>query len=160
MSVNRYSAGLLSPSSVPAGAVYAEMLAGASKSISIKEIRVVSATNIGANVGISRAFAIGTGAATGIATGIAHRTVGGASGAEGCLQAAWVSSGITPTGFVSKLRQETLEVGTGAVLSLWRESHDGPLVLEPRQSLLLVNHGSGIHGGALFVNVTWEEGPR
>lgn len=155
--VNRYSAGVLSNGTVAAGAAYAEMLAGATRSISVKEVRVVSATNVGGNVALTRAYAIGTGAASGIATGVAHQFVASAPSAR--LQAAWSSSGITPTGYVSKLRQETLQIGTGAALSLWRESHDGPLVIEPNSSLLIVNQGSGIQGGAVFVNVTWEEGP-
>lgn len=143
-----------------AGAAYAEMLAGAQRSVSVRSITLSNASNAPSSVALVRASAIGTGAATGIATGIAHRIGGGSPPSTAArLQVAWSSA---PTGSTSKLREAVLPVGTGQVLELWNE-HDGPLVLEPSASLLLINSGSGIAGPSgvpLFnVNVTWEEGP-
>lgn len=155
--VNRYSASVLSAAVVPAGTAYAEMLAGAERSISVKEISVTAATNIGGGVALSRAHAIGTGAATGIATGVAHQFVASAPSAR--LQAAWSSSGVTPTGYVSQLRRDILPIATGSSVTMWRASEHGPLLIEPNSSLLVVNAGTGIQGGAVLVNVTWEEGP-
>ncbi len=154
---HRYSAGVLSASSVPAGGVYAEMLAGATKSISVREIRVVSGSGLGGHVAIARAFAIGTGAATGIATGVSAR-LGSTPTTSARMQMAWTSSGVSPTGFGTKMRTEILAAATGADLALWRYD-DGPIVVEPNGSLLIVNGGSGIQGGPMFVNVVWEEGP-
>ena len=154
---NRYSAGVASAATTAAGAAYAEMLAGTEKSISIKQIHVTSGSGVVSNVSIARAFAVGTGAAAGYATGVAHVPFGCASGPTARLQAAWSSA---PTGYVSKLKSEVLAGSTGASLALWRESFNGALVVEPGQSILLVNQGSGIVGGPLFVNVTWSEGPR
>lgn len=156
----RYSASATtSVSSTAPGQAYAEMLAGTEKPISVCQILVSTRTNVGGAISLARAYAVGTGAATGIATAVHHR-IGATTSAR--LQVAWTSSGVTPTGYHSKIRQSLLPVATGQVLELWNSSSDGPLVIEPSGSLLLVNQGSGFQGsgldGLLSVNVTWEEG--
>lgn len=142
------------------GSVYAEMLAGATRAISVCAIRVTTLSNLGGEIAIARSFAIGTGAASGIATGVSHR-IGGQTGvgtAGARLQAAWTSSGVSPTGYASRLRSEILPTATGTIIDLWRED-DGPILVEPGQSLLLVNAGSGVAtGSGIRVNFTWSEG--
>lgn len=158
MPIERYSVTFDPLVPVNSGHVYAEMLAGAADPISIKSITVTTKTNLGGQVALSRSRAIGTGAATGVFTGVAHRM--GATSATGPAKAyiAWSSSGVSPTGFTSRLRSEVLPVGTGSSTSLWDSVYDGPLVLEPGTSILLMNHASGIDAGGLRVNVTWDEG--
>lgn len=152
---HRYSAAIDGAANVAAGAAYAELIAGATKAISIRSINVTTKTAVGGSIALSRSFAIGTGTAAGIATGLPHRSTSAIPAATARLQSAWSSS---PTGYTSKLRSTILPVATGQSRELWSEE-DGPLVVEPGASLLLVNSGSGIDGGGLKVNVTWTEGP-
>lgn len=153
---HRYSAAIRVPAPVGVGQAYAEMLAGATNAISIRSVTLTTTSNVGGEVSLERAFAIGTGAATGIATAIAHWA--SSPTPQGRLQVAWSSSGISPTGYVSYARHEVLPVATGQMRTLWSED-DGPFIVEPGSSALLVNHASGIAGGGMQVNVTWEEGP-
>lgn len=150
---HRYSATIDSAGSVNAGAAYAEMLAGATKPISVRAVLVTTKTNIGGSFALCRAHAIGTGAASGIATATSHRTGSPVSTAR--AQAAWSSA---PTGSLLKFRSDILPVATGESSVLWHEL-DGPIIVEPGNSLLLVNSASGIDGGGLRINFTWEEGP-
>lgn len=148
---HRYSASINRAGPVNSGAAYAEMLAGATKSISVRSVSVTAASATGGEVALVRASSIGTG--TSIATGLAHRSGSPVTAAR--LQSAWSSA---PTGAVPVFRSELLPSATGGQRELWHED-DGPLVLEPGTSLLLINQASGIHGGGLRINVTWEEGP-
>lgn len=147
---NRFSASIDSASPTNAGGCYAEMIAGASKSIVVESITITSKTNVGGTVALSRSYAVGTGSAAGIATGVSHRV----GTAMGRLQSAWSQA---PTGFGSKLRGEILPVATGSTRQLWSSDVDGPLVIEPGASLLLVNGGSGIDGGSFKISASWEE---
>ena len=162
MSIERYSSGGHRGGSIAAGEAYAELLAGAGSPVSIKSITITSASNAGPNVALVRSFAIGTGAATGVFTGVSHRSIATQPTAIARLQIAWTSSGASPTGYGSKLSEEQLPLATGSTKVLWDSKRDGPLVLEPMTSLLLVNGGSGFAGSgadaALKINLTWEEG--
>jgi hypothetical protein len=152
--VDRYTVGFETAASVAVGAAYAQMLAGASDPISIRSIRVTVPGGVaGGHVALSRAFAVGTG--TTVHTGAAHRTLGGTAMAR--ISSAWSQA---PTGYVSRLTVDQLTVATGATRLLWSDEENGPLILEPGAALLLLNHGSGIAGGSLQVNVTWDEGRR
>jgi hypothetical protein len=153
MGIERYSVGFETGGTVAGGAAYAEMIAGASDPISIRSIRVTTNSNIGGTVALSRAFAVGTG--TSLHTGVAQRTLGGTAMAR--AQTAWSQA---PTGFVSKLAVDTLPVATGQVRQLWSCEEQGPLVLEPGTSLLLINGASAPSAGTLAVDITWEEGRR
>lgn len=156
--IERYSATVDQTTATSSGQAYAELLAGAADPISIRRISVVTLTNIGGAVGLARSFAIGTGAATGIATGVCHRAVATTATGPARAQVAWTSSGVTPTGFVSKFRSDMLPVASGQQRTLWDSAIDGPLVVEPGKSLLVVNSGTGVDGGGLRINFTWEEG--
>jgi hypothetical protein len=153
MGVERYSVGFETSGSVAGGAAYAEMIAGASDPISIRSIRVTTNSNIGGTVALSRAFAVGTG--TSLHTGVAQRTIGGTAMAR--AQSSWAQA---PTGYVSKLTLDTLPVATGQTRQLWSYEQQGPLVLEPGQSVLLVNGASAPSAGTLAIDITWEEGRR
>lgn len=152
---HRFSASVDVAGPVGVGAAYAEMLAGATKPISIRAIVLTTSSNVGGQVALMRAHAIGTGAATGVATAVNHR-MGATSAAR--LQVAWTSSGVTPTGYVTRIRHAIMPIATGSVRELWREE-DGPLIVEPASSVLLINHASGIQGAGMHIDVTWEEGP-
>jgi hypothetical protein len=159
----RFSASIDQRLAPGSGSAYAEMLAGASEPISVRSIRITTLTALGGEVGLARSFAIGTGAASGLATGVAHRIGGYAptsmptSAAR--LQCAWSSSGVSPTGYGSLLRSVMLTAATGASYELWRDE-DGPLAVEPSNSLLILNQASGaIPGLGLRLNFTWEKGP-
>ena len=160
MTIERYSVGIIRGTSVSAGQAYAELLAGASDPVSITSITVTTSTAVGGSVALSRAYGIGTGAATGVYTGVAHRSVATSPTGPARAQIAWTSSGVTPTGYVSKLREDILPIATGQSRTLWDASIDGPLVVEPAQSLLVLNPGTGIDGGGLRINFSWEEGRR
>lgn len=164
MTIERYSVGFHRGGSIAAGEAYAEMLATAGSSVSVKSVTVSTASNAGPNVAIVRAHAVGTGAATGIFTGVCHRTIGTQPTGPARVQIAWTSSGVTPTGMTTKLKEEQFPLATGAHRVLWDCDRDGPLVIEPGKSILLVNGGSGFAGSgadaALKFNVTWEEGSR
>lgn len=162
----RYSASIDVASSPAPGAAYAELLSMATGGAVVHAIRVESLSGAGGNVGLTRAFAIGTGIVTGpsaaIATGLPHRLLSPTmpvGSALTRLQAAWSSSGLTPTGFVSLLRTAVFPGVTGTLRELWRSDIDGPLAIEPRGSLLFTNQGTGVATGAgLKISVTWEEG--
>lgn len=148
----RYSAAFEVAATTSSGGIYAEMLAGATRPISIIAIRAVAGSNIGGMVGLARSFRVGTGTAAGTYTGVNHRTV--ATGPFGRVFAAWTQA---PTGLPGLLRDDVLPVGTGLVHEIWRQE-DGPLVIEPGNSILALNQGSGINASAFRLNVTWEEG--
>jgi hypothetical protein len=148
----RFSAAIVSAATINSGAAYAEMLAGATKPISVRSIRVTTLSGVGGAVALSRSFALGTG--TSIATGIGARVTATTPTTTAQINAAWSSN---PTGFVSKLREDVLPLGTGIMRELWG-ADDGPLVIEPGKSILIMNQGSGIQGGALLVSALWEEG--
>lgn len=158
MSIERYSVGFSRTTTVAPGQAYAELLAGAADPVSIKLITVTTASAVGGHVALARSHAIGTGAATGIYTGIAHRLGATAATGPARAQVAWTSSGLTPTGFISKLKDELLPIATGQSAVIWDAQSDGPLLIEPSKSILLVNQSSGIDGGGLRINITWEEG--
>jgi hypothetical protein len=149
----RYSVGFDRAADVTSGGAYAEMVAGATKPISIRAVRVTNSSHAGGHISLVRSFAVGTGAPSGTYTGTSHRTLGATS--EARAYAAWTQ---TPTGYISKIRDDVMPQATGSSNELWRED-DGPLVLEPNTSILIINQGSGIAGGGLHVNFTWEEGP-
>jgi hypothetical protein len=162
MTIERYSVGFHRGGSVSAGEAYAEMLASAGSPVSVKSITVTTGSNAGPNVALVRTFGIGTGAATGIFTGVAHRTIATQPTGPARAQIAWTSSGVTPTGYSTKLREEQMPLATGATKTLWDSHRDGALVIEPSASLLFINGGSGFVGSggdaALKFNITWEEG--
>lgn len=162
MTIKRYSAGVSIPGAAASGQAYAELLAGAADPISVKLITITTGSNIGGHVGLSHSFAIGTGAATGIYTGVAHRlaSVSATATGPGRAQIAWTSSGASPTGYGSRLKNELLPVATGQSCILWDATTDGSLVVEPNKSVILFNQGSGIAAAGLHVNFTWEEGRR
>lgn len=153
MSIERYSVNVDTPASVAAGAAYAELLASAGSPVSVKSITLTTASNIGGQVALARSYVIGTG--TTVYTAVAHRTIATQPTGPARVQTAWSSA---PTGSVSFLKQEIMPVATGQQRTLWDSSRDGPLVIEPGASVMLMNHASGIQGGLLNVNFTWEEG--
>ena len=149
--------------SIPAassGAIYAQMLADATRPISIRTITIVPRTNVPLEIGLVRAFAVGTAGATTVATGIAHRHPNQANMA-GKVEYGWSTSPTCgATGANGFFRRE---IATGTRLLLWR-LEDEPIVVEPTgvgtgsAGLLLMNVGSA-PGPALDVHVTWEYGP-
>lgn len=153
MSKERYSVGFETAAGVAAGAVYAEMIAGATDPVTIHSIKVTTNSNIGGQVALVRAHAVGTG--TTVFTGVAQRTIGGTAMAR--AQTAWSQA---PTGGTSRLAIDSLPVATGQARQVWSAEENGPLILEPSTSLLLVNTASGIAGGSLLVDISWEEGRR
>lgn len=151
----RYSVGIDSAASAASGAVYAAMIAGATKAISIRSIRVTASSNAGGHIALQRASSVGTATAAGTFTGVAHRVASSVAAATAKAANAWSQA---PTGYVSHLRDDILQIATGTYKDLWREE-DGPLVVEPNSAVILINQGSGIAAGSLHVNFTWEEGP-
>lgn len=151
----RYSTGFVQAASINPGAAYAEMVAGATKSISVVAVKATADSGAGGSIALVRAFAVGTGAGTGTYSGVAHKIASTGSGASGKVFGAWAQQ---PTGFVGRLQDVVLGAATGTHRELWR-IEDGPIVLEPGQSLLAVNQGSGINGGGIRFNFTWDEGP-
>lgn len=152
----RYSATIEAATPVAAGAAYAELLASATRGAVVHAIRVETKNAVGAQLGLARSFAIGTG--TSYATGVAHRLASPTmpiGTALSRLQAAWSSA---PTGFLSRLRDEVIGAATGTLRQLWSSDVDGPLVIEPGKSIVVMNPGSGIDGAALKIGITWEEG--
>ena len=164
MTIERYSVGFHRGGSVAAGEAYAEMLATAGDPVSVKSITVTTGSNAGPNVALVHAYAVGTGAATGVFTGVAHRTIATLATGPARVQIAWSSSGVTPTGYRTKLREEQMPLATGSTKTLWDCDRDGPLSIEPGKSILFINGGSGFVGSggdaALKFNITWEEGRR
>lgn len=161
MPIERYSVGFeCATTAVAPGDPYAEFLAGARDPVSIRAISVSSSSNVGGDIALRRSFAIGTAAASGIYTGVAHFAGATTPTGPARVQVAWTSSGVSPTGYVSNVKDEILPVATGQTRQLWDASVDGPLLIEPSKSLLLINQGSGIHVGGFHVNITWEEGRR
>ena len=161
MTIERYSVGFTrSGPPLASGEAYAELLAGASDPVSIKSITVTTGSNLGGHVALAHSSAIGTGAATGIFTGVAHRLVATSPTGPARAQVAWTSSGVSPTGYVSRLRDQVLPIATGQTRTLWDSSIDGSLVVEPSKSLLVLNQGTGTVGSGadLRINFTWEEG--
>ena len=147
------------------GAIYAQMLAGASRAISIREIIVVTRTAVPTDLAIARSFSVGTASADNVATGVAHRKPR-QTDLDGTVEIGWGTSPSGPTGAHSYLRRELVGGGfsgaaTGMRHIMWSEM-DGPLAVEPTGAtgagLLLVNVGSAA-GAALDVIVTWEYGP-
>lgn len=142
------------------GAMYAQMLAGASQSISVREITVVSRTAVATEIGLARSFSVGTASAGNVATGLAHRTPA-QSGIQGSVEIGWSTSPTGPTGAHSFLRREVVGAATGTRVPLWT-ADDTPILVEATgmtgAGLLLVNVGSAA-GAALDVHVTWEYGP-
>lgn len=140
------------------GAIYAQMLAGASKPISIRSVTVVTRTGVATEVGLARSFSVGTASAGNVATGLAQRST---NAPFGSVEAAWSTSPTGPTGTHSYFRRETIGAATGTRVDLWR-AEDGPIAVEPTgmtgMGLLLANVGSAA-GAALDVHVTWEYGP-
>jgi len=140
------------------GAIYAQMLAGATKPITIRAVTVVSRTGVATEVGLARSFSVGTASAGNVATGICHRAT---EGVVGTVELGWGTNPTGPTGVHPYLRRETIGAATGTRVELWKFD-DGPLVVEPTgmtgMGMLLVNVGSA-PGAALDVHVTWEYGP-
>lgn len=159
MPIERYSIGIdIVVANIAPGQAYAELLASAAAPISVHELTVTSATGNGAVLALSRSAVVGTAAATGVATGaVPHRGVATVpTGAQ--IRIAWSSSGLAPTGFVSKIRNDILPLATGSVRTLWDSTLDGPFHVEPGTSLLLLNGGSGIDANALKVQLTYSDG--
>jgi uncharacterized membrane protein len=145
------------------GAAYAQMLAGATKPISIRSIALVARTAVATEVALARSFAVGTASAGNVATGLAHRARSQAN-VIGRVEYGWATSPTAvATGAAGYFRREVLAAATGARVELWRDE-DGPIAIEPTgvgtgaAGLLLVNVGSAA-GAALDVHVTWEYGP-
>lgn len=144
------------------GALYAQMLAGATRPISVREITVVTRTAVATEIGLQRSFSVGTASAGNVATGLALR-VPNQSSVQGSVEIGW---GTNPTGVATGahgyLRREVVGAATGTRIRLWTED-DTPITVEPTgmtgMGLLLVNVGSAA-GAALDVHVVWEEGPR
>lgn len=140
------------------GAIYAQMLAGATKPISIRSVTVVTRTGVATEVGLARSFSVGTASAGSVATGLAQRSTGTPVGS---VELAWGTNPTGPTGVHSFFRREVIGAATGTRVELWR-AEDGPLAIEPTgmtgMGLLLANVGSAA-GAALDVHVTWEYGP-
>jgi hypothetical protein len=158
MSIERYSVGFAVPGTVAPGQAYAELLAGAADPVSVKTITVTTGSNNGGHVALSHSYAIGTGAATGVQTGVAHRLSATSPTGPARAYLAWASSGVSPTGYISRLHHELLPIATGQVRSLWDATVDGPLIIEPGRSVVIVNQGSGIAAAGLQINLSWEEG--
>lgn len=136
------------------GAVYAQMITGAQRAISIKEI-VVTSRGLGGEVALARSFSVGTATAAGVATGVAHRAPE-QSRVFGRLETAWSSQ---PSGATQWLKKESIGGATGTRVKLLDASCDMPISVEPTgatgMGLLLVNVASGV-GPAFDINVTWE----
>ena len=160
MTIERYSVGFVRPQPIASGEAYAELLAGASDPVSVKLITVTTASAVGGHVSLAHSYAIGTGAATGIHTGVAHRLVATSATGPARAQVAWTSSGASPTGYRSRMKDEILPIATGQTSVLWDAQSDGDLTIEPGRSIVLINQGSGIDAGGLRINFTWEEGRR
>jgi hypothetical protein len=156
VSTERFSVGFETvPTGLAAGGVYATLLAGASDPISIRTLRVTNTGSVGIGpVALARAAGVGTGVT--VYTGVGHRTLG-ASGAARAYSA-W--NGSNPSGALARLACDAVPAGTGTMRELWNCETQGPLVLEPRGGLTVLNHGSGIASGTLYINATWEEGRR
>jgi hypothetical protein len=139
------------------GVVYAQMLAGATRPISVRSVTVVTRTGVATEVGLARSFSVGTASAGNVATGLAHRLP---STSVGSVEIGWSTNPTGPTGAHPYLRRETIGAATGTRIELLREV-DAPIVVEPTgatgMGLLLVNVGSAA-GAALDVHVTWEYG--
>ena len=160
MTIERYSVGFVRTQPIGSGEAYAELLAGAADPVSVKTISVTTASAVGGHVALAHSVAIGTGAATGIFTGVAHRMVATSATGPARAQVAWTSSGASPTGYRARLKDEVLPIATGQTRVLWDANVDGPLTIEPGKSVVLLNQGTGIDGGGLRINFTWEEGRR
>lgn len=147
--------------SAASGAIYAQMLAGATKAISLRSVTVVGRGGLSTDLALARAFSIGTASAGNVATAIAHQK-SKQGDIQGSVEIGWGTNPTGPTGAHSYLRREAFGSGSGVAtgmrLELWREE-DGPLEVEPTgatgMGLLLLNVGSGA-GAALDVHFTWE----
>lgn len=141
------------------GALYAQMLAGATKPIAIREITVVSRTAVATEIGLARGFSVGTASAGNVATGIAHRVANNAA-MVGSVEIGWATSPTGPTGAHPYLRREVIGAATGTRVQLLRQE-DAAILIEPTgmtgTSLQLINVGSAA-GAALDVHVTWDYG--
>lgn len=153
MGIERYSVGFVKAASVAVADPYAELLAGAGSVISVRQITVTAASGVGGQVGLAHAFAIGTG--TTVFTGVCHRAIATQPTGPARVNAGWSSK---PTGAISLLKNELLPLGTGQSKTLWDWTVDGELIVEQLKSVVLVNCGSGIQGGDLLFNITWQEG--
>lgn len=138
------------------GSAYAQMLAGATRAISVKEI-VVTSRGLGGEVALARSVSVGTATAAGVATGVAHRTTEQAR-IYGRLEHAWSAA---PSGATQWLKKESIGGATGTRVKLLDASCDMPIEIEPTgatgMGLLLVNVASGV-GPPFDINVTWEYG--
>lgn len=147
---------------VNSGAVYAQMMAGAQKSISVRSITLVARTNVATEIGLARSVSVGTASAGSVATGVAHRAPNQA-GVQGTVEYGWsVQPSGVPTGPAPYLRRELWSAPSGSRFELW-QLEDDPIAIEPTgagtgmMGLCLVNVGSAA-GAALDVHVTWEYG--
>jgi len=144
------------------GAAYAQMMANAQSSISVRSITLVAREPGATAIGLIRSLAVGTASAGNVATGAAHRAPNQTRGVQGAVELAWSSlPTASPTG--TFFRRETfVAAATGARLELWR-LEDDPIAVEPTgvgtgmAGLLLLNVGSA-PGPALDLHVTWEYG--
>lgn len=142
------------------GAIYAQMLAGATKPINICAITVVTRTGVPTEIGLVRSHSVGTASAGNVATGIAQRKPRQADIA-GSVEVAWSTAPTGATGTHPYLRRQTIGGATGTRIELWRPEN-GFISIEPTgvtgMGLLLLNVGSA-PGAALDIHVDWEFGP-
>jgi hypothetical protein len=144
-----------------AGAVYAEFLASATRGTIVHSITIETKDALGSQIGLGRAFAIGTG--TGFATGVCHRVRSSSNPigtASARINTAWSQA---PTGYNSRLRDINFPSGTGfggtgISRDMWLSYSDGPLTIEPGGSLLLTNQASAPNAALIKIGITWEEG--
>lgn len=141
------------------GALYAQMLAGATKPIAVREITIVSRTAVATEVGVARGFSVGTASAGNVATGLAHRPTNDAS-IVGSVEIGWGTNPTGPTGSHPYFRREAIGAATGTRIQLLRQE-EAPIIIEPTgmtgTSLQLINVGSAV-GAAFDVHVTWDYG--
>lgn len=147
-------------SAAASGAVYAQMIGGATQAISVREIVATARTAIPTSLGLARSFSVGTATAAGVATGLAHR-VSKQGEVSGRLETEWSASPTGPTGAHHFLRRATFGGATGSRVTILDPHLDAPIVVEPTgmtgMGLLLLNVGSGA-GSDLDIHVTWEFG--
>jgi hypothetical protein len=156
-----------------AGAVYAQMLAGITRPISLREIKISLRSNVQTLFGVTRAWSIGTATVgTNVATGHAFRHPDQPH-VDGRVEIGWSVTPTGQTGVHSYLRRQMVDVSvdheptpgnatvaTGAIAWLLRHT-DRPIVVEPTgatgMGLLLVNAGSSA-GAEVDVLFSWDYG--
>lgn len=152
----RFSA-VVDVAGVAAGAAYVELLAAATRSIDVHVVKIDAKDALGSLVGLVRSATVGTGNAFG--TGIAHRALVGTAPIGTALARVHVGFAVTPSAMASRLRDAVIAGGTtGTSRHLWSSDVDGPITIEPGQSLLVINQASAPSAATLKIGLTWAEG--